>query len=547
MVLRTLRVRSARYFKENADYVGAYPQGIQRAIEVLQEKPDEIDPEVKAEILRRVRMLLEAKMSPELQVAYRERAKADISWWMNNFAWTYDPRRVPATLPFNLWPKQEEYLAWRRSQTLLKEGGIVEKSRDVGASWLNVADHVHHWLFDQGYKGTFGTRKEHFCDRIGDPDSLLEKARILIRNLPVWLKPDIWTGGFLKIVNHSNGATITGESGTEMGRGGRSSIYDWDEAAFTPQQERVDAAVSQNTNVIFRCSTPNGPANDYAKKRKSGRFKVFTFHKKFDPRVDDAWFERQRAILEPWIFAQEVDIDYNASVEGIMIPASWVRAAVNYPIDPFGPVQAGLDVADEGEDLNVLTIRQGPVVHRILHRSQGNTTQTAWWAHGLCLEHGASTLVYDSVGVGAGVGGTLVTKGQSDGLPFDLLPFVGGIFDREKEWAEFNNRQTKEIFKNLRSQSWWLMRLRFEKTFEVVNGIRSWPPEELISIPEHDELIGQLSTPKLMFDTEGRIILESKKQLKARGTKSPDYADSLVMAFYQPPAKKKRGTWIRDV
>lgn len=525
-----------------------YPTGVQRAWETCLEDAAEVSPELQREIRRRMSLLVRSQDDLHLQQRLLEKARQFPVWWVNTFVWTYDPRVKPATLPFLLWQKQAEYILWRRQCYLDKEGGIVEKSRDVGATWLNVSDQVHHWIFDSGYKGTFASRKEQYVDRLGDPDSILEKARIIIRNLPGWmLNQDDWTGGFMKIVNVRNGSTITGESGDQIGRGGRSSLLDIDEAAFLAQQQKVDAAVSQNTNVIFRTSTPNGPTNDFAQKRKSGRFKVFTIHKRSDPRVDDAWFEKQRTTLEPWVFAQEIDIDYAASVEGTIIPAAWVQAAVRFRVSAFGLRAAGLDIADGGEDINVLIPRRGPVVEMPITREQGNTTQTAWWAYDKAIATGIELLIYDPVGVGSGVSGTLLTRAQDKGLPFDFVAFSGGIYDPDKEWPEFGGRTSKELFKNLRSQFWWLLRTRFEKTYEVVNGTGAHDPAECICLPDHAELISQLSTPKVFYDESGCIQVESKKQMKARGIKSPDFADALMMSFYQPPPKVKRGSWLRKV
>ena len=64
------------------------------------------------------------------------------------------------------------------------------------------------------------------------------------------------------------------------------------------------------------------------------------------------------AELDPVTVAQEIDRDYSASVEGIVIPGAWVRAAIGahqkLGIAPSGRRGMALDVADEGADKNAV-------------------------------------------------------------------------------------------------------------------------------------------------------------------------------------------------
>lgn|GEM_PF-3269057 len=73
-----------------------------------------------------------------------------------------------------------------------------------------------------------------------------------------------------------------------------------------------------------------------ARRRFSGKHEVFTFHWRDDPRKSEEWYEQQKAKKNPVTVAQELDLDYTASIEGICIPAAWVRAAVGLPL-PAGP------------------------------------------------------------------------------------------------------------------------------------------------------------------------------------------------------------------
>ena len=351
---------------------------------------------------------------------------------------------------------------------------------------------------------------------------------MLFNQLPPWLKPRHYSDGYLKFINADNGATITGEAGDNIGRGGCSHIYFVDEAAYIERPKRVDAALSQNTNVRIYVSTPNGE-NEFSHKRHSGKFPVFTFHWRDDPRKDDAWYQNQKDTLDTIILAQEVDIDYHASRDRVIIPGPWVRAAVELELAPVGDRVAGLDVADGGANLNVLILRRGPVVFHVEEwdYGNGNTTQTAFKARDVLVYHRINRLNYDCIGVGSNVGGALR---NDDHTPFKIQPINGGASTTDTFYPSFN-RKAKDAFANLRAELWWLLRDRFYKTYEHVNRIKKHPVGELISIPNHPTLITQLSQPEWKFTNSGQILVESKEAMIKRGIQSPDYADALVYAF----------------
>ena len=51
------------------------------------------------------------------------------------------------------------------------------------------------------------------------------------------------------------------------------------------------------------------------------------------------------------------------------------------------------------------------------------------------------------------------------------------------------------------------------------------------SIPDDKELAEDLVSPTYQFDVQGRRKLESKKDMKKRGLRSPDAADALALTF----------------
>jgi len=102
-------------------------------------------------------------------------------------------------------------------------------------------------------------------------------------------------------------------------------------------------------------SSVNGMANPFAQKRHGGRIPVFTFHWRSDPRKDDAWYQKECAKIDnPVMVAQELDLNYSASAEDLLLLNEWVRSAVDahtkLGITPTGQCLGAMDVADERRD-----------------------------------------------------------------------------------------------------------------------------------------------------------------------------------------------------
>ena len=71
------------------------------------------------------------------------------------------------------------------------------------------------------------------------------------------------------------------------------------------------------------------------------------------------------------------------------------------------------------------------------------------------------------------------------------------------------------------------MRLRDELWFKC----REWLEQKDVCIPEQDELITELTAVQYEILSSGKFKVESKDQMKKRGYRSPDIADSLMLTF----------------
>ena len=73
---------------------------------------------------------------------------------------------------------------------------------------------------------------------------------------------------------------------------------------------------------------------------------------------------------------------------------------------------------------------------------------------------------------------------------------------------------------------------------ELYDGLRERFQQGRIRIPEDRELIGELAGMRYSFTSSGQVRIEDKEEVRARGLRSPDKADALMLAF---AATRRRG------
>ncbi len=260
-----------------------------------------------------------------------EKVKSDISYWFKYYAWGYDPRARTnlSVVPFELFPTQEKMVEWLDGLVFdRRTSGLIEKSRDEGATETIVRWGVYHWLFNKGFSMLFSTRKEDEVDAKKNQNTLFERMRFQIRLLPSWMLPknfDIEKDmlGTMKIANTENENTLLGEAPVEnMGRGGRVTCAMLDEFAFWrfagyPQFR----SLSQTTDSIIMPSSVAGKLNQYADIAFDGITPKFVMDWRDNPFKDKRWYNALPfGYISPKMnrtsIAQEVDRDYDASQPG---------------------------------------------------------------------------------------------------------------------------------------------------------------------------------------------------------------------------------------
>ena len=511
---------------------------------------------------KRLKRLVEIQKNSAFIKYELELCKQDIFHWSYNWVYTFNPQNTgtefSAWLPFELFPRQMELLNFLEDRYRKQEDGLIVKGRELGYSWLTILYATHKWLFFDGFMSTFTANLADNIDKIGEPKSLFEKARLLLKFLPSWMLPQGFKFGthdsYMRIVNPVNGNVLGGAAGEEAGRGGRSTMFFLDEVAFIEQAERIDAATSANAKTRIFGSTVNGMGNLFARKRFGGQLRtdqIFIMHYKDDPRKDAEWVKKEKLRLEPHIFASEHELDFSASTEGICIPAKWIDAAKEIKhyikIVPSVDGVTGGDVGG-GKAKSTAVTRFGPIVKLPVAWSDPDTIDTAYKMlecadKAQCeKEDGTSctskVLYFDCVAIGRGVMDVLMKNEQNDIL---VVPINTGDAATNTTWED--GLTSKEKFANLKAELWFIARERFKNSYEFLlflkkeSGGIEHEIEDCISLPDDDEgpeavqLASELSLPKWGRNERGKIVMERKTAMAKRGLPSPDHADALVLTF----------------
>lgn len=184
-----------------------------------------------------------------------------------------------------------------------------------------------------------------------------------------------------------------------------------------------------------------------------------------------------------------------------LIPWDWITDAIDRDITPLpnDPVCLGVDVG-AGGDKSIILTRRGGRVERIVDHSSKDTMELVGWTLNEAAKNEDSVIYVDSIGIGKGV--------------YDRL--------RENRMRVFSidvrrTPKAAERFCRLRDELWWNLREQFEKG--------------TISIPNNKELIDQLTAIKYKPQSDGKIKVEGKDDMRRRGFGSPDEADALCLSF----------------
>lgn len=195
-----------------------------------------------------------------------------------------------------------------------------------------------------------------------------------------------------------------------------------------------------------------------------------------------------------------------------VIPAAWVKAAQERWINsaPDSEIKSvGVDVARGGGDKTVISVLR---LERFdeLKKYPGASTPDGATVAALVeqiLEKQSPLIAVDVIGVGASAFDSLKSRHRQT---------VGVNFG---EGSDATDKSRKFKFANIRAFAYWTFREALDPDYGAT-----------LALPPDKELMGDLCAPKWRIQS-GRIYIESKEEIIKRLGRSPDCADSVVLAW----------------
>lgn len=239
-----------------------------------------------------------------------------------------------------------------------------------------------------------------------------------------------------------------------------------------------------------------------------------------------------RTAIKEWgigspIWQAKVNGEFPDISDEYLISPTLIEKAHRIELAGLDTGRYGLDVARFGHDKSVLYRNRGGQIRLVDAWGKLDTMQTVGRVVRHLQKHPAVRIPVnvDVIGVGSGV------YDRMKELRHAVSPYQG---------SQRANNPKK--FRNKRSETWW--------TF------REWMEEGLIDLdPADEKLAAELGSVKWGTDSAGRIYIESKEDMTARGLPSPNHADAAVMSIVEPAimseemiqSMKQRGTITGDL
>jgi hypothetical protein len=455
-----------------------------------------------------------------------------------------------APLIFN---RAQQYIHARLEEQKAKTGrvrALILKGRQQGCSTYVGARFYHRTTHGQGLRTFILTHED------AATQNLFEMVNRYHEHCPDLVKPSTGAANAKELnFDRLDSGYKIGTAGTKgVGRSSTLQLFHGSEVAFWPHAETHAAGVLQaipdmpGTEDIEE-STANGLGNLFHKKWRDAEMGVSDYiaifvpwywqeeYRKpappgFEPNEEEREYAemygldleqlvwRRSKIVElkdPALFKQEYPATaaeaFQMSGHDSYIPPALVAKARKTVCEPSGQLVIGFDPAWMGSDRASMAFRRGRCVLKVESKSKLDTMQGAGWAKQIIDLHKPARMFIDVGGVGAGVYDRLKEMGYErvvravnfGSSPFEPPPLEGGgpLNRRAEMW--------------MRSKEW----------LEDPAGAQ---------IPDSDSLQADACGPTYKWDSNTRLVLEKKEDMRRRDVPSPDEWDAVALTFAEPVA-----------
>jgi hypothetical protein len=425
-----------------------------------------------------------------------------------------------------------------------KVRAIILKGRQQGCSTYVEGRLYWRVSHSKGLRAFILTHEEEATN------NLFELAERYHENCPALVKPVAGASNAKELVfsKLDSGYKVGTAGNKAVGRSSTIQLFHGSEVGFWPNAQSHAAGILQaipdepGTEVWLE-STANGIGNYYHQQWQAAESGQSEFIALFVPWY---WQPEYRKQVPAGFDLTEEERQYRDAYKLTLEQMAWRRAKIielkdemlfkqEYPataaeafqvsgLDPYikpelvltarkasaeahGPKKLGVDPARYGADRTSLCFRQGRKVHWIRSFEKKSTMEVAGIVKMAIDEIGADQCAVDIGGLGA------------------------GVYDRLLELVD--KQQCKVVAVNSGESP--IDGVKYSnKRAEMWGEIKQWLTEQPAQLPDSDELQADLTQIRYSYDSNNRLKMERKEDMKKRGFRSPDNADSLGLTFAEP-------------
>jgi hypothetical protein len=177
----------------------------------------------------------------------------------------------------------------------------------------------------------------------------------------------------------------------------------------------------------------------------------------------------------------------------------------------IGPLIFGVDPAALGGDRFSIAARRGMQVEWIEHRTKIDAQEGIAWVRSLIDKHQPARAAIDAGGFGHAI--------------VSGLRHLGPEYVRIVRGVNFGGTSQHRLAMAKVPGPW-------NRRAEMWSRMKEWLEDEIgARLPDMDMLQSDICAPRLKPRTDGNFLLESKEEMKKRGVRSPDLADSIALTF----------------
>lgn len=424
---------------------------------------------------------------------------------------------------------------------------LILKGRQQGVSTLIGGRFYHKVSF---HKGTQAFILTHALDAT---QNLYKMAQRYYENTPTCVKPEVSTSNAKELIFGilDSGYKLGTAENKAVGRSATIQLLHGSEVAFWNNAAEhakgiMQAVPSEPGTEIILESTANGLGN--------------FFHQQWQQA--EAGLSDFRAIFVPWYWQDEykrqINDDFCATPEEEELKSiygltneqlSWRRYKIielsvsgqdgekafrqEYPCTPneafvttgedtyiqpdivmrarkqecekIGNLVIGVDPARFGDDRTCIIRRKGRVAYDLESYSKKDTMEVVGICHNIIIQEKPVKMFIDIGGLGAGIVDRLHELGHRE--------IVVGV-------NAGSTPLNAKIYYNKRAEMWGLL--------------LNWLRDEPCQVPDNDALHSDICGIRYKIDSNSRLVMEQKSEMKKRGIRSPDSADALCLTFALP-------------